>query len=261
MHGNGPLSIQHSLVPRKGLEPPRSYPLVPETSASTNSATWAFQDTGLYHQKYCCSGCGHDRRRSDERGRRHRAGPSRRAWIRHSRRPHGRRNLSHAAGNARRPAPGPGARAHRALRPPRPARRARAGDPGAAQVADHRPPAARERHLAGGARGQALRAGHPDSEERHRQCTGRAGRGHRVDRAAVDVLATRRPRRGGAGRDRRPRHGDRNRGPQVRSAAPILGRDDCAGGGVARAPATARPQAPHRPQRRRAGDDRRRGRA
>jgi len=31
------------LVPRKGLEPPRSYSLVPETSASTNSATWAFR--------------------------------------------------------------------------------------------------------------------------------------------------------------------------------------------------------------------------
>ncbi len=30
-------------MPRKGLEPPRSYSRVPETSASTNSATWAFR--------------------------------------------------------------------------------------------------------------------------------------------------------------------------------------------------------------------------
>jgi hypothetical protein len=33
--------LKKCVVPRRGLEPPRLAALVPETSASTNSATWA----------------------------------------------------------------------------------------------------------------------------------------------------------------------------------------------------------------------------
>jgi hypothetical protein len=38
-----PCSIIFEMVPRRGLEPPRVAPQVPETCASTNSATWAKQ--------------------------------------------------------------------------------------------------------------------------------------------------------------------------------------------------------------------------
>jgi hypothetical protein len=44
------------LVPKRGLEPPRLAALVPETSASTNSATWASQEAHIVQEEFATSG-------------------------------------------------------------------------------------------------------------------------------------------------------------------------------------------------------------
>src|SRR5262245_45223709 len=43
------------VVPRRGLEPPRLAALVPETSASTNSATWPCAAIGTEPSSHCQS--------------------------------------------------------------------------------------------------------------------------------------------------------------------------------------------------------------
>ena len=95
-----------------------------------------------------------------------------------------------------------------------------------------------------------------------RRRDGRPGGRDRADRAAVAVLAAGGPRHRGAGRDRRPRHGDRDRGAQVRGAAPLLAPRRWPR--PRRCPTRFAPldrKGRDRPDRRAAGHDRRRGRA
>jgi hypothetical protein len=153
------------MVPRKGLEPPRSYSLVPETSASTNSATWASQERGDCIKNISQTSGLLDEVEGTIQG--HRDG-------------HG--FVSRDDGEATsicRPTRCAPCCTRTASRCASCAATARAGPRGGSSrsssgpPAHHRPAAAGGRCLAGRARGQALRAGRADPQGRHRH--GQAG--------------------------------------------------------------------------------------
>ena len=233
-----------NLVPRRGLEPPRSYPLVPETSASTNSATWAFQEVlDSIIKTIKISNTDRHRRRADERSRRHGARPPRRPRLRRARRPP-TRHLPVAAGDARGPAPRPCQGARHALRPQGPPRRAACSRSSSASKA---PIIGRLLHESGIwlVAPEDKRYGQDIMIPKNAIANATAGQVVAIELTEPPSMYSQPdgPRHRGARRDRRPRHGDRDRGAQVRGAAPLLARDARAGGGAARQDPSGRPQA------------------
>jgi hypothetical protein len=107
-----------------------------------------------------------------------------------------------------------------------------------------------------GARRQALWPGRFDPQGCDRHGQGRPGRGCRPGRTAGAVRPAGRAHQGGSGRDRRPGHGDRDRGAQVQRAACVLGRLHRAGPHLAGEGPAAGQETPRRPDRCCSGHDR-----